>query len=44
MIIWERSQIREGSIPAKGSSLTHRFSAIGSGYRASERQVHSHVR
>ena len=33
----------EGSMPAKGPSLTHRFSAIGSSYRVSERQVHSHV-
>ena len=27
----------EGSMPAKGASLTHRFSAIGSSYRVSER-------
>ena len=33
----------EGGMPAKGASLTHRFSAIGSSYRVSERQVHSYV-
>jgi hypothetical protein len=33
----------EGSMPAKGPSLTHRFLVIGSSYIVSERQVHSHV-
>jgi hypothetical protein len=33
----------EGSMPAEGPSLTHRFSAIDSSYIVSERQVHTHV-
>jgi hypothetical protein len=33
----------EGGMHEQGAPLTHRFSAIGSSYRVSERQVHSHV-
>lgn len=33
----------EGSMPAKGPSLTHRFSAIDGSSIVAERQVHFHV-